>query len=173
MLKLVLSLLLVFLITSVSFAGGMSQRKEILPVTPYQDPLIEKPAPEVHYIREVAKKPTPKKGLAIGFTENMTILSYSEPRGTTIDIGYTNMAGDQVGLVKGAYSIWSSEDLYQSVNVGMSVLVDAPINTAGLFIGLEQYISENVSITGDLYPLMFIGNDLGFGAATLTGRVYL
>lgn len=113
--------------------------------------------------------PAPQQGMAAGLNGFYPSLSY---RGINaeVEIGYSNRAGDQSGIISGSGIIWESKDRWTATKAGLSVFPGgAP--AWGFFVGLEQYLAKNISISANLYPLKGGGQTI-IGDATISGRMY-
>lgn len=176
--KLIILLMLGFL-TSSCFAGGMGQRKEVLPVKPYIGPgsvwgetdADPKPVTIVEkntIIREVYEKPEPVIGLGIGFHNRIPTVSYDFGL-FDVEAGAISIAGDRYGVIKGGLRFYESQDKYTKMRVGAAYF---PGTTPeyGIYGEVEQNISATVSILGCVYPAR-AGGQQNYLEAAIGGRL--
>lgn len=140
-------------------AGSMSSKKDINPVTAYEAPTFrevlesEQPAREVKIITKVVEKekPMPSNGFYTGFSENYPVLGY-DFGDLTAEIGYTSIASNQSGIIKGDWTFYRSEDKYTELKLAGAIYPGtAPLY--GILIGAEQYLTPSISISGYIAPI--------------------
>lgn len=116
-------------------------------------------------------RPIPKQGVAVGIYGGFPTLSYV---GSDVEIeaGYTRILSDQRAVIRGAGNIWKSADKYTSLKAGLAIFPDS-IPCWGLFVGIEQFITPNVSVAGDMYPFQSGSGVTNLAIGVLGARYYL
>jgi len=164
-----------------SFAGGMSSKKDIRRANEYQAPSevrrtleSEKPAPGTRYIRETKyiekEKLAPSQGFYTGFSENYPVLGY-DFGDLSAEIGYTSIAEDQSGLIKGDWTFWRSEDKYTELKIAGAVY-PGTVPLYGVLIGAEQYLTSSISISGYIAPIKTGDSMEIISSSAIGGRIY-
>lgn len=154
---LIASLCLCLLVTCVS-AGGMSTKKPINRVSAYEDPWeVSDAAPikvqtiEKTIVKEIHREnPEPSQGLGIGFHSQIPEVSFDLG---LIDLacGYTSIASDQSGIIRGGLKFYESEDKYTRMRVGASMFPGTQPEY-GIYLQLEANLTSSISLSGFLYP---------------------
>lgn len=134
--------------------------KTIETVKPYIPPApsYEKEEPAEIIVHEIVTrvdepKPLPKHGLFLGIYDRLPTIGYDFD-GKQLEIGYLNDNGDQQGLIKGAIRLTESKDGYSLSNIGVIFLPGvANSPNLGAFVGVEQFVAPNISLTGDIVAL--------------------
>lgn len=174
--KIIVSVLLLCVLASVSFAGGMSSRKPIYSVEPYSEPLpIETARPiktqiiEKETIKELVKGEK-SRGFAIGFHGAVPEISYKLDNGFEAGIGYTKANNDQSGLIRVAYRFYESDKGWTELKIGAAGFPGTDPNL-GLYLEAEQYISAWTSLLGTIYPVR-TGTITNLSEAFVGARLY-
>ncbi|MEA3493762.1 MAG: hypothetical protein U9R38_05190 [Candidatus Margulisiibacteriota bacterium] len=153
--KLFLFALLTILASS-CFAGTMSTKKDIRSVLEYRHPadIVEsQPIVQPTIITNVVEKekPKPSEGFYTGFSEIYPILGY-DFGDLSAELGFTSIAGDRSGIIKADWTFWRSKDKYTELKLaGAMYPGTAPLY--GLLIGVEQYLTPSLSISGYIVPI--------------------
>lgn len=166
--------LLVLLFATAAFAGAyMPDSPTIKDVLASQDEepyviFIHDTTEKV--VKELPPREKPEKGFAAGIEGGYPLVAYKSGD-LDAQIGYARINGNQIGLLRGAYTFLRKNEDYTNAKFGLCFF---PGNEGlwGLFIELEQYLEKNISVTGSIYPYM-VGTDIEIlGQATMGGRVY-
>ena len=163
--NLFLILLLVLCLSPASFAGAYAP--------PDFDDVLAKPEPAPQIITNtIVQKPEPIKpaeGLAIGCEGFYPTLSFSK-NDWTMSAGYTSRSGNQSVLVSARGDFYAKDST--KLHAGLSLYPGSDLG-AGVFVGLQQFITDKVSIGADLYAIRFGSIPAVIGDAVVVGRLYL
>jgi hypothetical protein len=175
------ALLLLACLAIPSFAGAYVEPDEqiIAPIQPIVEiaaPDLPAPAPIRERVIErrvfQAKKPTPASGLAVGFYGQLPSVAYkNDMADLELGVSLRGSGANQVA-VRGAGPIYTTADKYTEIKLGLAVFTDQLANRVALSVLAEQYVSDKVSISGELLPVIVGGGQTDYGQAIISGRMY-
>ena len=170
------ALLLASLFALPSLAGAFLDTMNAEYVVAPADKVVPVKTPETiierHFVQKLVKEPKAKReiGWATGFNGDLPSLT-NKGADCEIEIGASSVNDLANLIIKGAATIYTTDNKYTEIKCGLSLFSGAKTQ-AGLFVGLEQYLTSSVSIGADIYPIITGNNSTTIGQAFITGRVY-
>jgi len=174
------SLLLLLLVScnTVALAGGYvdsspvvsSPDKIIAPDSPMPPPPIVETKIVERIVEKTPPKPDRSYGFAAGIIGQYPVLVWA---GSDFEIaaGYSSRLGDQSAIIQGAGYFYKSADGWTNLKAGLALFPgNGPL--CGLFAGAEQFITSNISLTGDIHGIQFGNDKTNLCVGVLGARVY-